>query len=237
MFCRNCGKEILDDTKFCPSCGASQDDAVVKESAEGGRGLSTDLKRCFEYFSKIANVYNLHNIGSNLINNIVWCKKVKKSLIVGWVFFIFSIILGACTLGPILCMDYGLVLLPFLWEIILLDVILFIVCLVMIIKYSKHKSTLKFYKKKMPEWNSIINEHYMKFENCRVQLNYSDPVIIQELISYLDSMRADNLKEAINLYEDESHKKQMITEMKQMKEAAKQAASAATLTAINTFVK
>ena len=43
------------------------------------------------------------------------------------------------------------------------------------------------------------------------------------------------MKEAINVYEDECHKAHMINEMKQMKAAAQQAASAATLTAINTL--
>ncbi len=28
MFCRNCGKQLADDTKFCPSCGAPQNNGV-----------------------------------------------------------------------------------------------------------------------------------------------------------------------------------------------------------------
>lgn len=29
MFCKNCGKEISDGTKFCPECGATQEASVV----------------------------------------------------------------------------------------------------------------------------------------------------------------------------------------------------------------
>ena len=29
MFCKNCGKEISDGTKFCPECGATQEASTV----------------------------------------------------------------------------------------------------------------------------------------------------------------------------------------------------------------
>ncbi len=32
MFCKNCGKEIAEDTKFCPNCGAATDSSVISES-------------------------------------------------------------------------------------------------------------------------------------------------------------------------------------------------------------
>jgi TM2 domain-containing membrane protein YozV len=32
MFCKNCGKEIADGTKFCSFCGASQEDSEVKKA-------------------------------------------------------------------------------------------------------------------------------------------------------------------------------------------------------------
>lgn len=30
MFCKKCGKEIEDGVKFCPSCGASQENETIK---------------------------------------------------------------------------------------------------------------------------------------------------------------------------------------------------------------
>ena len=34
MFCKNCGKEISDDTKFCNHCGAAQDSSSAQPSAQ-----------------------------------------------------------------------------------------------------------------------------------------------------------------------------------------------------------
>ncbi len=31
MYCKICGKEISEDTRFCPSCGAAQQSSIVKK--------------------------------------------------------------------------------------------------------------------------------------------------------------------------------------------------------------
>ncbi len=46
MYCRNCGKELPDDSKFCPNCGSKQDGA----SKRGSSNL----------FSFITNLYRKH---------------------------------------------------------------------------------------------------------------------------------------------------------------------------------
>lgn len=33
MFCKKCGKEMADDVKFCPSCGASTSDSSSENNA------------------------------------------------------------------------------------------------------------------------------------------------------------------------------------------------------------
>ena len=33
MFCKNCGKEISEDTRFCPVCGAEQNGTTVENNA------------------------------------------------------------------------------------------------------------------------------------------------------------------------------------------------------------
>ena len=103
------------------------------------------------------------------------------------------------------------------------------------IKYGKHKSTIEFYEQNLPEYNQIIVENYKKIENCSLPIDYTDPSIIEQLISFVDSKRAETLKEAINLFEDECHKAEVRNELKAAKEAANQAAFASTMTAINTM--
>ena len=39
MFCRNCGKEIGSDAKFCPECGAAQNDYAYQSDS------SKDIKK------------------------------------------------------------------------------------------------------------------------------------------------------------------------------------------------
>ena len=94
---------------------------------------------------------------------------------------------------------------------------------------------MNFYEKNLPLYNQKIVEHYNLYENCSLPIAYSDPAIIQQLISLLDSKRADNLKEAINLFQDECHKAEVRSELKATKEAAKEAALAASVSAINSF--
>jgi TM2 domain-containing membrane protein YozV len=43
MYCKECGNQIADDSKFCPSCGKSQSKEVVSNPENSNAGLS-DLK-------------------------------------------------------------------------------------------------------------------------------------------------------------------------------------------------
>lgn len=37
MYCRNCGKELTDDTNYCPHCGSKVEDHKDKDCAAGGK--------------------------------------------------------------------------------------------------------------------------------------------------------------------------------------------------------
>ena len=43
MFCKNCGKEIEEDVKFCPECGTAQEKAESVAMENGNQGLSGSL--------------------------------------------------------------------------------------------------------------------------------------------------------------------------------------------------
>ncbi len=238
MFCQNCGKEISEDTKFCPACGTAVNQAgtivEVKEQKEVAENLVNDLQKCNSYFSQISNVYRLQNIGINLVNNATWCKKVKDSYVSSIVFLILGIGGALFTIPPIL--NEPLLLLG-LWEVLVFELVFFIAGLVQFSIYGKHRKTLEYYKANMPLWNDSISKHYQNYKDCPLPIEFSDPVAISSIISYLKSKRADSLKEAINLYEDECHKAQVIIELQEMKAAAKQAATAASITALNTAFK
>lgn len=235
MFCQNCGNEISDNGKFCPACGAAVNQIEVKkESAVSNqKDLTGSLRDCLSHFSKISEIYNFRRTGLNLINNTVWRKKVNSNFTVGFIFFILGIVTFIPTFKAVV--DSEWVLIIFLWEVLLAEIVSAVVGGISALIYGKHKETIKFYETKISVMERKIEEHYNLYENCPLAIEYTAPDTINTLISYLNSGRAENLKEAINLYEDECHKAQMITEMKEMKAAAQQAATAATITAINSL--
>ena len=42
LFCKECGKEISDETKFCPNCGASQDNSSKENSVIAAQPLKDE---------------------------------------------------------------------------------------------------------------------------------------------------------------------------------------------------
>lgn len=217
MFCSNCGKEITENSKFCPHCGSAvnQIEETKTRDVAQGNGLLDKLSDCKIYFSQISALYDFHRIGSKLINNTVWIKKVNSKFTEG----IICLLLGVITFIPTFkyIIENEWVPLIFLWEVVIAEIVFAIVGGVMTLIYKKHKSTIAFYKEKMPVIDGKIADYYNKYSDCPISIEYSDPNTIERIISYLNSGRAENIKEAINVYEDECHKEQMITEMKQMK--------------------
>lgn len=43
MYCKNCGKQLADDSKFCPSCGTKQDNSKLLLSAQPVDGKIIDI--------------------------------------------------------------------------------------------------------------------------------------------------------------------------------------------------
>lgn len=65
MYCKNCGKEIEDDSSFCPYCGSSVDKKIVVES-KATKGDKGNSENCFGAIgfvvSVIAVLYSHSNI-------------------------------------------------------------------------------------------------------------------------------------------------------------------------------
>ena len=41
MYCKHCGKEITDETKFCPFCGGAQEDVNASQKAQANASQDT----------------------------------------------------------------------------------------------------------------------------------------------------------------------------------------------------
>lgn len=72
MYCKNCGKEIAPDAKFCPSCGASTGDAPAQP----------------QYQQPVINVINNNN---NVNRNVGGFGYIHKSK---WTAFFLCLFLG-----------------------------------------------------------------------------------------------------------------------------------------------
>lgn len=67
MFCRKCGKEISDEAKFCPYCGATTscndvqpDNQVVLKSNSSSKKVEVDKN------SDFAGTYNWYNMTKSI---------------------------------------------------------------------------------------------------------------------------------------------------------------------------
>lgn len=71
------------------------------------------------------------------------------------------------------------------------------------------------------EWVSILSPHWDKVRSI-VPENYASPLFIQMAYGYLTNGRADSMKEAINLFEEEQHRNRMEQGIKDMQEQYQQ---------------
>lgn len=60
MFCKKCGKEIADDTKFCPSCG-TQLDVVENSEIKADGNVSSKSRLAALLFGILLGGIGVHN--------------------------------------------------------------------------------------------------------------------------------------------------------------------------------
>lgn len=248
-FCTKCGTQMDDDVNFCPKCGAASNSAnqvvnVESKTEVSGKDTSSivaKLKELHSYFSEIGNAYNIFDNGIGLISDAEWRKTVYKKIKLSVIELSISIAIALffCIFAIISAIEdewfyFGVTVLFGGWVLIIFGLVLLIGGLVYIRKWSSHKKALDFYDKNVPIAQKQIQEHYAKLENCPLGIDYTSPSTIERLVYYLNSHRADSLKEAINVLEDERHKANIENTLAATRKAAEDAAFAAQMTAINT---
>lgn len=76
-----------------------------------------------------------------------------------------------------------------------------------------------------------LSDYYNAYPDKILPIEYTVPSMIEVLIGYVKTYRADSVKEAINLYFEDEHKSRMEDKQRQILHAAQSAASGSKATA------
>lgn len=247
-FCTKCGTQMEDDVNFCPKCGTASNptnqvvnvESKTEVSEKNTSSIVAKLKELHSYFSEIENAYNIFDNGIGIINDAEWRKTVNKRYkmsvagIICWILTAIFILQCIKTFGGIFIYS-GATTKFFLSLFLGVITVSFAITFSIYGKgFKNHKKALDFYDNNVPIAQKQIQEHYAKLEDCPLGIDYTSPSTIERLVYYLNSHRADSLKEAINVLEDERHKANVENTLAATRKAAEDAAFAAQMTAINT---
>ncbi|MDE6004445.1 MAG: zinc ribbon domain-containing protein [Oscillospiraceae bacterium] len=198
MFCKNCGNQLPDNTPFCSSCGMQQSDNLVT-ARTGGVAVASErelvLHNMENSFSVMTAIKEKEIQIASYEETIAHEQKEARMLqTIGFfaIGYFICIFIGAfsdsgevfTTLGVIIFVAFGI--------------------LGIVNRIHHKKKAAKFIEKK-----GICDQELEMLKNDAVlswlPYDYRDSTSFAYLFSYLNNMRASNLKEAINLYETEKH--------------------------------
>lgn len=73
MYCRNCGKELNEETRFCPACGSKQYEASSNASFDDPFTTTTTTEiedkpaKCWSVFAKVGKILGIVAISTAII--------------------------------------------------------------------------------------------------------------------------------------------------------------------------
>lgn len=194
-FCKYCGIELDSDSLFCPSCGKkvkenTEDDTNNKSPVEKNEvDLVNGLKKCIELLSPYQGMYDQRDQLLIDITNYSDWPKTTLTFYGGFIFFSLLILFILANITYYADWNSGLALLFFSIFGLLLPWWLSR-------KYKSH------YDYATGNIDSVTNELIKHFNSQELPISiafeYSNPRIMRQLLKYIETGRADTLKEAIN---------------------------------------
>ncbi|MCR4740323.1 MAG: hypothetical protein K5886_08710 [Lachnospiraceae bacterium] len=200
--CPGCGANIeLDESRdfgFCSYCGYKMmlKDVVEvrhREASSTDRysdGM-TEMTKIMDYFGQISDKYQKRE---ELKKQYAELQKKGYKALTGWGIVITVIGLLSISSGA-----FGVVL-------------LIVGCLFLAGGYSqgeKSKKEMEAIKPQITQLENEIIKHYEDYGVCPLGIEYTQPAVLSILSNYIRQGRAYNVKEAINLLEDENYKNEM----------------------------
>lgn len=211
MFCPFCGAQVMDGASFCNACGGNITGApapahntapaynpvdyqtqknAVRESE------MTALAKTIDHFNLKKNEFDQYDAVCELVN--YYSRGAKSSLIVWGAICFFLGIFCAFAMGDAAVAPLLIFSLPG--------------CLMIaggILMKINSKKKYAFYQAEYARLSQELYEHYMAYPNCPVGAEYANPDILAVLMSYLQSGRADTIKESINVAVSEATRAEM----------------------------
>lgn len=195
MFCSFCGANIADGSAFCSVCGKQltqvpsqvtyQQSYDEQKNALRKSEIGT-LQSLIDHFSQAADEYEAYDDCSELVN---YYSRGAKSALIVWGAIIASFGFLVCLAGPNALL--GGLLVFFLPGALMI----FGGILMKINNRRKYEKYLELYDKLA---NALV-EHYLDYPDCPIGPEYSNPLVLNHLMSILQSGRADTIKESINI--------------------------------------
>ena len=217
MFCKKCGSEISDGTAFCPKCGAGQADAAITVSngitavanaANDKDALIAQMENSMQVMAAIKEKEDAIEATEEPIAKLE--KKAKKGRVV--VFSVVGLIIGS----------------SFSSDSVFLALV-FMVAFIggSILAYKARTKNLSALKEQRNNdertLETLKNDAVLQW----LPYDYRDSTAFAYIYQYIVNLRADNLREAINLYENEKHQARLELISAISAQSAADAASAA----------
>ncbi len=226
--CEKCGSPIKEGSKFCTSCGSP---IRVEQKAEPQRPVYTDglayrnkaellaeLTREQQYFAaRITDYDEIIRITNEKIN-----AKPPKT---GTQIFVSGL---TTTIGSIIMMILGVM---FLIIGLAVGLVMIVIGIVRELKGNKPMAAFEQQQEarqaRINDIEQALKQYHAAYGPCLVAYKYSDPKVIQTLISTVQSGKADSIKEAIHSMETDMYNAEMLRLQKETAANTKKAAEAA----------
>ncbi|MBP5294482.1 MAG: zinc-ribbon domain-containing protein [Lachnospiraceae bacterium] len=192
-----------------------------------------ELERMYNYFGQKNAEYNEYDMINATLDEY---DKRKPGLLV-WGIILF--VLGFITLVSFLAADYssaGGYIFLIVW---LLGSIGMILAFIFgSIARGRHKEDAL---NRLVELADDLHYHYVNYGECLVGEEFTNPAILQTIANNIQSGRANNITDSINIMFDDAHKSQMeyaaMETMRSSRQAAAGARTAAVFAAANFFLR
>ena len=215
-FCSNCGAEIADGTKFCPSCGTAVNGQSVSAVADSNSRLLDkenslkELSKIYEYFEKKRSVYDEWNYVNYTLSD--YSENGKKKAARKFLFYYFIAGIMAIVAWVLISLLEKISNDIIFWIIMIPTILLLLLAFFLFfgggifLAIHKQKIRIRELTARQEVLRGELNEYYHNYGSCPIGIEYTFPKDIEYMIDIIRSGRAVKISDALNIMLDDYHK-------------------------------